>query len=54
MSKHITKEIDYITHTQFMSELEELKKDYYVIGYVVNETEGRAFVALVKRGEENE
>lgn len=54
MSKHITKEIEYITHEQFNNELEDLKKDYYVIGYVANKQEGRAFVAVVKRGIENE
>lgn len=54
MSKYITKEIEYITHEQFNNELEDLKKDYYVIGYVANKQEGRAFVAVVKRGIENE
>lgn len=54
MTKHITKEINYFTTEQLNSEIEELKKDYYVIGYAANETEGRAFVAVVKRGKENE
>lgn len=54
MTKHITKEINYYTTEQLNNEIDELKKDYYVIGYVANKQEGRAFVAVVKRGIENE
>lgn len=43
------KKIDYFTYEQFMSELEELKKDYYVIGYFVDPQEETAMVKLVKR-----
>lgn len=52
MSKYITKEINYFTDEHFNNEIEELKKDYYVIGYVANKQEGRAFVAVVKREQE--
>lgn len=54
MNKHIQKRIDYFTCEQFMNELDELKKDYYVIGYIVNNKDDFAIVELVKRGAENE
>lgn len=33
---------------------EELKKDYYVLGYLINKQDGHALVSLVKREAENE
>lgn len=40
----------YFTYSQFMNELEELKKDYYIIGYKVISQLGIAKVTLFKRG----
>lgn len=54
MNEHIQKRIDYFTYEQFMNELDELKKDYYVIGYIVNNKDDFAIVELVKRGTKNE
>lgn len=54
MSKYITKEINYFTDEQFNNKIEELKKDYYVIGYLINKQDGHAFVSVVKKEAENE
>lgn len=43
------KKMDYFIYEQFMSELKELKKDYYVIGYLADPQEETAMVKLVKR-----
>lgn len=53
MSKYIIKEIEFFTDEHFNNEIEELKKDYYVIGYVVNKTDGHAFVSVVKKEQDN-
>lgn len=53
MSKYITKEVNYFTYRTFMNELEELKKDYYIIGYNVKTEESVAVVTLVKREAKN-
>ncbi len=50
MNKRIQKRIDYFTYEQFMNELDKLKKEYYVIGYIVDTKNGTAIVELVKRG----
>lgn len=42
-------EMNYFTYEQFMNELEELKKDYYIIGYNVNTKQEVAFVQLFKK-----
>lgn len=46
MNEHITKEVEFFTEEQFNNEIEELKKDYYVL---VNKTDGHAFVSVVQR-----
>ena len=38
--------MEYYNYKQFMNELEEFKKDYYVIGYVANPKEGVVTVKL--------
>ena len=38
--------MEYYTYKQFMNDLEEFKKDYYVIGYIVNHQEGVVTVKL--------
>ena len=49
------RKMDYFTYEQFMNELEELKKGYYIIGYFVDPQQETASVKLVKREEtENE
>lgn len=45
------RKMDYFTYEQFMNELDELKKDYYIIGYFVDPQEETARVKLVKREE---
>lgn len=54
MNKRIEKRIDYFTYEQFMNELDELKKYYYIIGYIVDTKQGTAIVELVKRGTADE
>lgn len=49
MNGYIMKEMNYFTYEQFMSELEELKKDYYIIGYHVDNEKERAVVQLFKK-----
>ena len=49
MNGYIMKEMNYFTYEQFMNELEELKKDYYIIGYNVNTQEEKALVQLFKK-----
>lgn len=49
MNGYILKEMHYFTYGQFMNELEELKKDYYIIGYHVDIQKERAVVKLFKR-----
>lgn len=49
MNEHITKEVEFFTEEQFNNEIQELKKDYYVLGYLVCKTDGHAFVSVVKR-----
>ena len=48
---YIIKKMDYFTYEQFVNELDELKKDYYVIGYFIDPQEETASVKLVKREE---
>ena len=38
--------MEYYTYEQFMNELEELKNDYYIIGYLANPQEGDVTVKL--------
>lgn len=49
MNGYIMKEMHYFTYGQFMNELEELKKDYYIIGYHVDTQKERAVVKLFKK-----
>lgn len=53
MSKYITKEVEFFTDEQFYNEIEDLKKEYYVIGYLINKQDGHALVAVVKREQDN-
>lgn len=46
---YIIKEMHYFTYGQFINELEELKKDYYIIGYHVDTQKERAVVKLFKK-----
>lgn len=46
---YMAKTMDYFTYNQFMNELEELKKDYYIIGYHVDTQKERAVVKLFKK-----
>lgn len=41
--------MEYYTYEQFMNELEEFKKDYYIIGYLANPQEGVVTVKLFDR-----
>lgn len=49
MSNYLTKKVDYLTYHQFLNELAELKKKYYVIGYTVKSQENVADVQLVEK-----
>ena len=49
MNNYLTKKVAYFTYRQFLNELEELKKKYYVIGYTVNSQENAADVQLVEK-----
>lgn len=49
MNNHLIKKVIYITYQQFLNELEELKKKYYVIGYTVKSQENVADVQLVEK-----
>lgn len=49
MNNYLTKKVIYITYQQFLNELEELKKKYYVIGYTVKPQENTADVQLVEK-----
>ena len=49
MNNYLTKKVIYITYQQFLNELEELKKKYYVIGYTVKSQENTADVQLVEK-----
>jgi hypothetical protein len=49
MNNYLTKKVIYITYHQFLNELEELKKKYYVIGYTVKSQENVADVQLVEK-----
>lgn len=49
MNNYLTKKVIYITHQQFLNELAELKKKYYVIGYTVKSQENTADVQLVEK-----
>ena len=46
---YLTKKVDYFTYQQFLNELEELKKKYYVVGYTVRSQENIATVQLVEK-----
>ncbi len=37
MNNYLTKKVAYFTYQQFLNELAELKKKYYVIGYTIKE-----------------
>lgn len=54
MNGYIIKEIDYFTYEQFINELEELKKGYYVIGYFVDVQKETATVKLFKKEQTHE
>ena len=43
---YVIKRMEYYTYKQFMNELDEFKKDYYVIGYFANPQEGVVTVKL--------
>ena len=47
MNNYLTKKVVYFTYPQFLNELEELKKKYYVIGYTVKSQENAADVRKV-------
>lgn len=49
MNNYMIKKVIYITYQQFLNELEELKKKYYVIGYTVKSQENVADVQLVEK-----
>lgn len=49
MNNYLTKKVAYFTHQQFLNELAELKKKYYVIGYTVKSQENTADVQLVEK-----
>lgn len=49
---YVIKRMEYYTYEQFINELEEFKKDYYIIGYLANPQEGVVTVKLFKRGNE--
>ena len=49
MNNYLTKKVIYFTYQQFLNELEELKKKYYVIGYTVKSQENVADVQLVEK-----
>lgn len=53
MNGYIMREMDYFTYEQFMNELEELKKEYYIIGYRVDNKKERAVVKLFKKEKTN-
>lgn len=50
MNNYLTKKVVYFNYHQFLNELKELKKKYYVIGYTVKSQKNTADVQLVKRG----
>jgi hypothetical protein len=49
MNNYLTKKVDCFTYQQFLNELAELKKKYYVIGYTVKSQENTADVQLVEK-----
>lgn len=49
MNNYLTKKVAYFNYQQFLNELEELKKKYYVIGYTVKSQENVADVQLVEK-----
>lgn len=49
MNNYLTKKVVYLTYQQFLNELAELKKKYYVIGYTVKSQENTADVQLVEK-----
>lgn len=49
MNNYLTKKVVYFTYHQFLNELAELKKKYYVIGYTVKSQENTADVQLVEK-----
>lgn len=49
MNNYLTKKVVYFNYQQFLKELEELKKKYYVIGYTVKSQENTADVQLVEK-----
>lgn len=49
MNNYLTKKVIYLTYQQFLNELEELKKKYYVIGYIVKSQENTADVQLIEK-----
>lgn len=49
MNNYLTKKVAYFTYHQFLNELEELKKKYYVVGYTVKSQENVADVQLVEK-----
>ncbi len=48
-NNYLTKKVSYFTYQQFLNELAELKKKYYVIGYTVKSQENVADVQLVEK-----
>lgn len=49
MNNYLTKKVVYFTYQQFLNELAELKKKYYVIGYTVKSQENTADVQLIEK-----
>ncbi len=49
INNYLTKKVPYFTYQQLLNELEELKKKYYVIGYIVKSQENVADVQLVEK-----
>lgn len=49
MNNYLTKKVVYFNYHQFLNELAELKKKYYVIGYTVKSQENTADVQLVEK-----
>lgn len=49
INNYLTKKVVYFSYQQFLNELEELKKKYYVIGYTVKSQENTADVQLVEK-----
>ena len=54
VNDYIIKNIEYFSYEQFLNELEELKNNYYIVGYTIKSQENTAKVQLVRKGEEHD